>query len=228
MLEQEVGSWLSSNQVVLRCLFLCHFCYLIPSDGEIHLSTLFSRLLGKPPIMSQVWLLQPSRLVSSVPSLTLVIILNWLVVVTTMLLPSAPRQWRYSSRFLVGSRRYWGCLWPRSSACMYPSRSHSCKMVSGEGWTCQGPSWQHQHGSYPASPQTQIWWWQVCHPHYRLPCSPEQGSPKNPPLVSLWRAQNMNHSSLKCHHILKPPYRGSVKYTWWRNPCSYSCSDPCW
>ena len=56
MLEQELGSWLSSNQVVLRCLFLCHFCYLISpfifiSDGEIHLDTPFSRLLGKPPIM---------------------------------------------------------------------------------------------------------------------------------------------------------------------------------
>ena len=56
MLEQELGSWLSSNQVALRCLFLCHFCYLISpfifiSDGEIHLDTPFSRLLGKPPIM---------------------------------------------------------------------------------------------------------------------------------------------------------------------------------
>ena len=37
--------------------------------------------------------------------------------------------------------------------------------------------------------------------------------PKTPPLVSLWRAQNMNHSSLKCHHVLKLPYGGSVKYT---------------
>ena len=39
---------------MLRCLFLPHFCYLISpfsSDGEIHLDTPYSRLLGKPPIM---------------------------------------------------------------------------------------------------------------------------------------------------------------------------------
>ena len=36
-----------------------------------------------------------------------------------------------------------------------PSRSHSCKMVNGEGRTCQGP-WQHQKGSYPATSQAQI------------------------------------------------------------------------
>ena len=196
------------------------------------LTCLFLDFLENLLLWSQVWLLRPSRLVSSAPSLTLVTISNWLVVVTTMLLPSTPRWWRYRSRFLlvlvsvpfipvldasfevwfkkassgmwkfhasmisgfpVGSRGYWGHLWPRSSVCMYHSRSHSCKMVSGEGRTCQGPSWQHQHGSYPVSPRIQTWWWQVCHPHYWLPCSPEQGSPENPPLVSLWRAQNMTH-----------------------------------
>ena len=39
---------------MLRCLFLLHSCYLISpfsSDGEIHLDTPYSRLLGKPPIM---------------------------------------------------------------------------------------------------------------------------------------------------------------------------------
>ena len=36
-----------------------------------------------------------------------------------------------------------------------PSRSHSCKMVDGEGWTCQGP-WQHQQGSYPVTSRAQI------------------------------------------------------------------------
>ena len=29
-----------------------------------------------------------------------------------------------------------------------------------------------------------------------------------PPLIDLWRAQNMNHSSLQCHHVLKPPNGG--------------------
>ena len=32
------------------------------------------------------------------------------------------------------------------------------------------------------------------------------------PLIDLWRAQNMNQLSLKCHHVLWPPYRGSVEY----------------
>ena len=87
---------------MLRCLFLLHFCYLISpfsSDGEIHLDTPYSRLLGKPPIMV-AGMTPSSRLVSSVLSLTLVTILNWLVVATTKLLPSAPRWWRYRSRSL--------------------------------------------------------------------------------------------------------------------------------
>ena len=52
-MEQEVGSWLSLNQVMLRCLFLFLFLFNIAffSDGEIHLDTPYSQLLGKPPIM---------------------------------------------------------------------------------------------------------------------------------------------------------------------------------
>jgi fatty acid synthase subunit alpha len=48
------GLRLSSYQVMPRYLYFCHFCYLISpfiSDGEIHLDTPYSRLLGKPPIM---------------------------------------------------------------------------------------------------------------------------------------------------------------------------------
>jgi hypothetical protein len=53
VLEQEVGSWLSSNQVMLRHLFLSILIFNITlyNDSEIHLYTPYSRLLGKLPSM---------------------------------------------------------------------------------------------------------------------------------------------------------------------------------
>ena len=47
------GSWLSLNQVMFRCPFFLSillFNIMLYSDGEIHLDTPFSQLLGKPPI----------------------------------------------------------------------------------------------------------------------------------------------------------------------------------